>query len=82
LGSFCALSHTIVGDQAVVTYVEAMYPGGRLVEITMTTPGALERFEAINYELKGEMLVAAWTVRDYTPDCDKIEIVGRANQEA
>jgi 2-dehydro-3-deoxyphosphogluconate aldolase/(4S)-4-hydroxy-2-oxoglutarate aldolase len=46
-------------------YVQAMHAGGaRLVEITMTTPGALQHFEAIAAEFGGEMLPAAGTVLD------------------
>lgn len=48
-----------------VAYAQAMYDGGaRVVEITMTTPGALEGIEAISSEFKGQMWVAAGTVLD------------------
>jgi len=48
-----------------ISYAKAMYDGGaRVVEITMTTPGALEAIEAISQEFKGRLLVAAGTVLD------------------
>lgn len=49
----------------VLPYIHAMHTGGaRIVEITMTTPNALEHFKAIAAEFKGEVLVAAGTVLD------------------
>jgi 2-dehydro-3-deoxyphosphogluconate aldolase / (4S)-4-hydroxy-2-oxoglutarate aldolase len=49
----------------LLPYIHAMRAGGaRLVEITMTTPGALDHFKAIAEEFKGEMLAAAGTVLD------------------
>lgn len=46
-------------------YAKAMYDGGaRVIEVTMTTPGALEAIEAIATEYKGRMWVAAGTVLD------------------
>ena len=48
-----------------IAYAEAMYKGGaRAVEVTMTTPGALEAIEAISSNFGGEMHVAAGTVLD------------------
>ena len=48
-----------------LTYADAMYKGGaRVVEVTMTTPGALEGIEAISSEFKGKLFVAAGTVLD------------------
>lgn len=48
-----------------VAYAQAMYDGGaRAVEVTMTTPGALEAIEAISSHFKGKMHVAAGTVLD------------------
>jgi len=49
----------------LLPYIHAMHTGGaRLVEITMTTPGALDHFKAISEEFKGEVLSAAGTVLD------------------
>ena len=48
-----------------VAYAQAMYDGGaRAVEVTMTTPCALEAIEAISSHFKGKMHVAAGTVLD------------------
>lgn len=48
-----------------VAYAQAMYDGGaRAVEVTMTTPHALEAIEAISSAFKGKMHVAAGTVLD------------------
>ncbi len=48
-----------------IAYAQAMYDGGaRALEVTMTTPGALEAIEAISSHFKGEMHVAAGTVLD------------------
>lgn len=48
-----------------IAYAQAMYDGGaRAVEVTMTTPYALEAIEAISSHFKGEMHVAAGTVLD------------------
>lgn len=48
-----------------IAYAQAMYDGGaRAVEVTMTTPGALEAIEAISAHFNGEMHVAAGTVLD------------------
>ncbi|MDO4308352.1 MAG: bifunctional 4-hydroxy-2-oxoglutarate aldolase/2-dehydro-3-deoxy-phosphogluconate aldolase [Eubacteriales bacterium] len=48
-----------------ITYAKAMYEGGaRALEITMTTPGALEGIEAISSYFGGKMHVAAGTVLD------------------
>lgn len=55
----------IKADDDVIPYVRAMYEGGaRLVEITMTTPRALEHFEAIASEFGTDMLPVAGTVLD------------------
>jgi 2-dehydro-3-deoxyphosphogluconate aldolase / (4S)-4-hydroxy-2-oxoglutarate aldolase len=49
----------------LLPYVRAMYEGGaRVVEITMTTPGALEAFSAISAEFGRKLYVAAGTVLD------------------
>lgn len=48
-----------------IAYAQAMYDGGaRAVEVTMTTPCALEAIEAISSHFKGKMHVAAGTVLD------------------
>jgi len=48
-----------------IAYAQAMYDGGaRAVEVTMTTPYALEAIEAISSHFCKEMLVAAGTVLD------------------
>lgn len=46
-------------------YAEALYEGGaRVVEVTMTTPGALEAIAAISGKFADNMFVAAGTVLD------------------
>lgn len=46
-------------------YARAMAEGGaRVIEITMTTPGALEAIEAVAYEFRERVYVAAGTVLD------------------
>ena len=46
-------------------YAQAMYDGGaRVIEITMTTPGALAAIESIAEEFQGRLWVAAGTVLD------------------
>lgn len=51
--------------QDYMPYAQAMYDGGaRVIEMTMTTPGALEAIESISEEFKGRMWVAAGTVLD------------------
>ena len=48
-----------------LAYARAMYDGGaRVIEVTMTTPGALGAIEAISSEFKGRLWVAAGTVLD------------------
>ena len=48
-----------------IAYAQAMYDGGaRVIEVTMTTPGALEAIEAISARFGDELLVAAGTVLD------------------
>ncbi len=48
-----------------LAYAQAMYDGGaRVIEITMTTPGALDAIEAISSEFKNKLWVAAGTVLD------------------
>lgn len=50
-----------------IKYAQAMYDGGaRAVEVTMTTPYALDAIEAISSHFGKEMLVAAGTVLDAT----------------
>jgi len=49
----------------VLPYVRAMYDGGaRVVEVTMTTPGALGMFRAIASEFGDDLYAAAGTVLD------------------
>jgi 2-dehydro-3-deoxyphosphogluconate aldolase/(4S)-4-hydroxy-2-oxoglutarate aldolase len=48
-----------------LAYAQAMYDGGaRVVEVTMTTPGALPAIEAISATFRGRLWVAAGTVLD------------------
>src|SRR5512146_2291408 len=48
-----------------IAYAQAMCDGGaRVIEVTMTTPGALEAIEAISSHFKGRLSVAAGTVLD------------------
>jgi 2-dehydro-3-deoxyphosphogluconate aldolase/(4S)-4-hydroxy-2-oxoglutarate aldolase len=48
-----------------LAYAQAMYEGGaRVIEITMTTPGALGAIEAISSTFQGRLWVAAGTVLD------------------
>jgi 2-dehydro-3-deoxyphosphogluconate aldolase/(4S)-4-hydroxy-2-oxoglutarate aldolase len=48
-----------------LAYAQAMHDGGaRVVEVTMTTPGALEAIETIAGAFKGRLWVAAGTVLD------------------
>ena len=48
-----------------LAYARAMHDGGaRVIEITMTTPGALEAIEAISSHFKDKLFVAAGTVLD------------------
>jgi 2-dehydro-3-deoxyphosphogluconate aldolase / (4S)-4-hydroxy-2-oxoglutarate aldolase len=55
-----------LGDKRdCLPYARAMAEGGaRVIEITMTTPSALEAIEAVASELKGRVFVAAGTVLD------------------
>lgn len=49
----------------LLPFVQAMYDGGaRVVEITMTTPGVLEAFEAIKSEFGQRLYLGAGTVLD------------------
>ena len=49
----------------IVSYIQAMYDGGaRVVEITMTTPKALQHFEALSAQFAGRLCLAAGTVLD------------------
>jgi len=49
----------------VIPFVQAMYDGGaRVVEITMTTPGVLEAFEAIRDTFGDKVWIAAGTTLD------------------
>lgn len=51
--------------QDFIAYAQAMYDGGaRIIEVTMTTPGALEAIEAISSHFGDKLLVAAGTVLD------------------
>ena len=46
-------------------YAQAMYDGGaRVIEVTMTTPGALEAIEMISSEFRGRLWVASGTTLD------------------
>jgi 2-dehydro-3-deoxyphosphogluconate aldolase/(4S)-4-hydroxy-2-oxoglutarate aldolase len=57
----------IKAEDNLIPYIRAMHAGGaRVVEITMTTPAALEHFKAIKSEFGDEILVAAGTVLDAT----------------
>jgi len=48
-----------------LAYARAMYDGGaRVIEVTLTTPGALEAIEAISSAFRGRLWVAAGTVLD------------------
>lgn len=48
-----------------LAYAQAMYDGGaRVIEVTMTTPGALEAIECISTAFRGRLWVAAGTVLD------------------
>ena len=48
-----------------LSYAKAMYDGGaRAIEVTMTTPGALEAIETISTYYKDKLYVAAGTVLD------------------
>lgn len=48
-----------------LAYAQAMYDGGaRVIEVTLTTPGALEAIEAIASAFRGRLWVAAGTVLD------------------
>lgn len=48
-----------------IPYAQAMYDGGaRVIEVTMTTPKALEAIEAISTEFKGRLWVASGTTLD------------------
>ena len=48
-----------------IAYAQAMYDGGaRVIEVTMTTPHALEAVEAISARFGDHLLVAAGTVLD------------------
>jgi 2-dehydro-3-deoxyphosphogluconate aldolase / (4S)-4-hydroxy-2-oxoglutarate aldolase len=50
-----------------IAYAQAMFDGGaRVIEVTMTTPGALEAIEAISSTFKNKLFVAAGTVLDAT----------------
>lgn len=50
-----------------LTYAQAMHEGGaRIIEITTTTPGALEAIETISSAMGDRLLVAAGTVLDPT----------------
>ena len=52
-------------EENFIAYAQAMYDGGaRVIEVTMTTPGALRAIEAISAEFKDRLYVAAGTVLD------------------
>src|SRR5688572_20073394 len=51
--------------QDCLPFAQAMYDGGaRVIEVTMTTPGALDAIESIAGEFSGKLSVAAGTVLD------------------
>jgi 2-dehydro-3-deoxyphosphogluconate aldolase/(4S)-4-hydroxy-2-oxoglutarate aldolase len=48
-----------------LAYAQAMYDGGaRVIEVTLTSPGALQAIEAISNEFKGRLWVASGTTLD------------------
>lgn len=52
-------------EEDVLPWVDAMYEGGaRIVEVTMTTPGALASLEAIAHKFGNLLYAAAGTVLD------------------
>lgn len=52
-------------QEDLLPYAQAMYDGGaRVIEITMTTPGALDAFRAISAKFGSDLYVAAGTVLD------------------
>ena len=58
----CIKSHE---KKDLLAYAKAMYEGGaQVIEVTMTTPGALEAIESIASEFKNRLWVAAGTVLD------------------
>ncbi len=62
----------------LLPYIRAMYEGGaRAIEITMTTPGALQAFEAISAEFGRNLYMAAGTVLDQTTARDAISAGAR-----
>jgi 2-dehydro-3-deoxyphosphogluconate aldolase/(4S)-4-hydroxy-2-oxoglutarate aldolase len=49
----------------IAPYIQAMYDGGaRVVEITMTTPNALDHFKVLSDRFAGRLCLAAGTVLD------------------
>jgi 2-dehydro-3-deoxyphosphogluconate aldolase/(4S)-4-hydroxy-2-oxoglutarate aldolase len=65
-------------DEDIVPYVRAMYEGGaRVVEVTMTTPGALEMFRTLAKEFGNELVTAAGTVLDAATAREAIEAGAR-----
>jgi len=54
-------------NRDLLPYARAMYEGGaRVIEVTMTTPGALDAIHRISREFAGELYVAEGTVLDAT----------------
>jgi 2-dehydro-3-deoxyphosphogluconate aldolase/(4S)-4-hydroxy-2-oxoglutarate aldolase len=52
-------------QESILPYAQAMYDGGaRVVEVTMTTPGALDAFRAVSAKFGRKLYVAAGTVLD------------------
>lgn len=52
-------------QEDILPYVQAMYDGGaRVIEVTMTTPGALGMFEAIRATFGDKIYIAAGTCLD------------------
>lgn len=52
-------------QEDILPYIQAMYDGGaRVVEVTITTPGAVEHFQAVSIKFGQKLYVAAGTVLD------------------
>jgi 2-dehydro-3-deoxyphosphogluconate aldolase / (4S)-4-hydroxy-2-oxoglutarate aldolase len=65
-------------DEDILPYVRAMYEGGaRVVEVTMTTPGALEMFRTLAKAFGDELATAAGTVLDAATAREAIEAGAR-----
>lgn len=61
-------------DEDVLPYIEALHKGGaKVIEITITTPRALQHFENITAEFGDEIFLAAGTVLD--PESARLAIL-------